>query len=129
MSDLKNKLQNVFNELKGLEDRARKLKNQNLADIAASAHGRVKQLCDHPDLELVDERKDQAHAGNPVYVAPVTKEEAIARVRTDNEVDPEGAARANWPHLFDTPLQSGNQNAGAPFPQPAPQPRGPVTGL
>jgi len=101
MSELKNKLQSFFGELKGLEDRARKLKNQNLADIAASAHGRVKQLCDHPDLELVDERKDQAHPGSPVYAAPATKEEAIARMHADGDADPEGTARANWPYLFD----------------------------
>jgi len=60
MSDLKNDLQHIFDVLKGIETRARGLKNQNLADIAASAHGRVKQLIDHPDTELVEERKDQA---------------------------------------------------------------------
>jgi len=100
MSELKTNLERVFGELKGLETRARTLKNQNLADIAASAHGKIKQLCDHPDLELVDERKDQAHPGNPLYVAPATKDEAIARMRADNDADPEGAARRNWPHLF-----------------------------
>lgn len=119
MSDLKSGLQNVFNELKGLEERARKLKNQNLADIAASAHGKIKQLGDHPDLELVDERKDQAHPGNPLYVAPATKEEAISRMQADGDADPEGTARMNWPHLFDAPA------VGAPFPAatpPAPLP-------
>jgi hypothetical protein len=94
MSDLRNNLQNVFNELKGLEERARKLKNQNLADVAASAHNRVKQLCDHPDLELVDEKKDQA-------AAPANKDEAIERMRVDGDADPEGTARMNWPHLFE----------------------------
>src|ERR1700730_8452673 len=103
MSDLKNSLQNVMNNLKGLEERARKLKNQNLADVAASAHGKVKQLGDHPDLDLVDERKDQAHPGNPLYVAPATKDEAIARMKADGDADPEGTARTNWPHLFGVP--------------------------
>ena len=101
MSDLKSGLQKVFNELKGLEERARKLKNQNLADVATSARAKVQQLSEHPDLELVDERKDQAHPGNPLYVAPATKEEAIARMRKDGDADPEGTARMNWPHLFD----------------------------
>lgn len=70
MSDLKANLQHVFDVLKGVETRARGLKNQNLADIAASAHGRIHQLVNHPDLELVDERKDQAHADRPPPAAP-----------------------------------------------------------
>ena len=110
MSDLKNDLQHIFDVLKGIETRARGLKNQNLADIAASAHGRVKQLIDHPDTELVEDRKDQAHPGNPVYAAPATKDEAIARMKADGDADPEGTDRMNWPHLFDQP---------APFPQEA----------
>jgi hypothetical protein len=118
MSELKNDLQQLFDKLKGLEERARKLKNQNLADIAASAHGRVKQLCDHPDLALVDDRKDQAHPGNPVYVAPATKDEAIDRMRADGDADPEGTARMNWPQLF--PAQA---PSSPPFPQLQPQPR------
>jgi len=69
MSDLKNNLQHVIDELKGLEERARKLKNQNLADIAASAHNRVKQLSDHPDLELADERKDQEANPDGTFVS------------------------------------------------------------
>jgi hypothetical protein len=112
MSDLKNSLQRVFNELKGLEERARKLQNQNLADIATSARGRIKQLCDHPDLELVDEKKDQtATAG------PATRDEAIERMRADGDKDPEGTARMNWPHLFDAAQMQ------QPTPFPPPQPR------
>jgi hypothetical protein len=134
MSDLKDELQRVFDLLKGVETRARGLKNQNLADIAASAHGRVKQLLDHPDTELVEERKDQAHPGNPLYVAPATKDEAIERMRKDGEADPENTARMNWPHLFGAgpfksepgdpnalpsypELAKESQHAGAPFPQ------------
>lgn len=56
MSELKSNLEHVRSELKALEERARKLKNQNLADVAASAHGKVLQLSEHPDLELVDEK-------------------------------------------------------------------------
>jgi hypothetical protein len=125
MADLKNTLQSMFDVLKGVEERARKLKNQNLADIAASAHGRVKQLIDHPDTELVDERKDQAHEGNPLYVAPATKDEAIARMRKEGDVDPEGTAKINWPHLFDssvpardsTPFREAGTRPQQPFPQ------------
>ena len=135
MSDLiRSELSHVFDLLKGVETRARTLKNQNLADIAASAHGRVKQLIDHPDTELVDERKDQAHEGNPLYVAPKTKDEAIAKMRADGDADPENTARMNWPHLFGDPpnpelakqLAAGPQ---APFPsqtQRPPQPPRPL---
>jgi hypothetical protein len=59
MSDLKNAIQHMVDVLKGLEERARKLQNQNLADVAAAAHGRVAQLTEHADLHLVDEQKDQ----------------------------------------------------------------------
>ncbi len=129
MSDLKIALQDVVNKLKGLETRARGLKNQNLADIAASAHGRVAQLSDHPDLDLVDERKDQAHEGNPLYVAPATKDEAIDRMRKDGDADPEGAAKMNWPHLFGSgpfkpdPDPKPADAPQAPFPHQQPQPR------
>ncbi len=129
MSDLKSALQDVVNKLKGLETRARGLKNQNLADIVASAHGRVVQLSDHPDLELVDERKDQAHEGNPLYVAPATKDEAIDRMRKDGDADPEGTAKANWPHLFGSgpfkpdPDPKSADASQAPFPHQQPQPR------
>jgi len=123
MSDLKSNLDRVFNELKGLEERARGLKNQNLADIAASAHGKVKQLSDHPDLALVDDRKDQAHPGNPLYAEPATKEEAIARMAAEGNADPEGMARVNWPHLFGSAAAGGNST---PFPQAAGSPN---TGL
>jgi hypothetical protein len=126
MSDLKNDLQHIFDVLKGIETRARGLKNQNLADIAASAHGRVKQLLDHPDTELVEERKDQAHPGNPLYAAPATKDEAIERMRADGDADPEGTARMNWPELFGQgPFKAEPGNPNASLPQDRPQPRPP----
>jgi hypothetical protein len=126
MSDLRNGLQKILNELDGLVVRARKLKNQNLADIAASAHGKIKQLSEHPDLELADDRKDQAHPGNPVYVAPATRDEAIARMHADGDADPEGTARTNWPHLFDAApkpdpfQQQPDTEPQVPFPQQQP---------
>jgi hypothetical protein len=107
MSDLKNDLQQLFNKLKGVEERARKLKNQNLADIAASAHGKVKQLSDHPDLELVDEKKDQQARPDGTLKAdpnaPKTKEEAIASYAHAGDTNPENSARMRWPHLFTEP--------------------------
>lgn len=99
MNDLKSELSGIFNKLKGMEERARKLKNQNLADIIASAKGRVQQLRDHPDTELIADRKDPPPDGK-VYTAPETKEEAIDRMRKDGDADPEGTAEMNWPHLF-----------------------------
>lgn len=54
MSDLRNRLADIAQHLEELEASARKLRNQNFADIVASAKGRVKQLSDHPDLELVN---------------------------------------------------------------------------
>ena len=55
MSGVKNYIERITGELKEMETRARTLKNQNLADILASAHNRVKQLIEHPDLHLVDD--------------------------------------------------------------------------
>ncbi len=52
MSALKSNLEHVLGELKAVEDRARKLRNQNLADVATSARAKIQQLSEHPDLEL-----------------------------------------------------------------------------
>lgn len=101
MSDLKNELEQLFDKLKGLEERARKLKNQNLADIATSARAKVQQLSEHADLALVDDRKDQT---------------------ASDEASQQGDVGA---------LQPGDPNAApAPFPStpPTPLPQS-VTGL
>jgi hypothetical protein len=132
MSDLKNDLQQLFDKLKGVETRARGLKNQNLADIAASAHGRVKQMLDHPDLELVDERKDPGDSK-----APKTKEEAIASYAKAGDANPEASAKMRWPTLFGAgPFKSAPDDPNAPpsYPELAresqaarpPQPSGPL---
>ena len=67
MSDLKERTTEPFRQAEGPRNpRSRAGINQNLADIAASAHGRVKQLIDHPDTELVDEEgEDQARSRQP----------------------------------------------------------------
>lgn len=51
--DLKEGLSGFLSKLEELETAARKLPNQNFADVTASAKGRVQQLIDHADLELV----------------------------------------------------------------------------
>jgi len=107
--ELKTELQGFFDKLKALEERARKLKNQNLADIAASAHGKVKQLIDHPDTELMaDTRKDPALKPDGTLrtdrpfdpKTPVNRDEAISRMRDAGDANPESTARSRWPYLF-----------------------------
>lgn len=51
--DLKNGIADMHAKLAGLEGAARKLQNQNLADVVKSAMGKLQQLGDHPDLERV----------------------------------------------------------------------------
>lgn len=49
----KNNLIDLQADFQKFEDAARKLQNKNLADVAASAKGKIQQLSEHPDLELV----------------------------------------------------------------------------
>lgn len=87
-AELKTELQRTFDNLKALEERARKLVNQNLADIAASAHGKIKQLIDHPDTELVaDTHKDQS-------------------------VNPDGTPNAGFANDAKRPFRSGTEIGG-----------------
>lgn len=50
---LKGHLERVVNQLTELEGHARKLQNQNFADIVKAAHSRVTQLTQHPDIDAV----------------------------------------------------------------------------
>lgn len=107
--DLKNSLTDMHTHLAGLEAEARKLQNQNLADVVKSAMGKVQQLSEHPDLERVTE-------GDPSYEAPKTAAEAVERMRADGDADPEGTARMNWPLLFEGPASGSDfpaQQGGA----------------
>lgn len=61
MESLKNALNDIMKHLEELEAAARKLVNQNFADIAATAKGRVQQLCEHPDLELAHKELSGEH--------------------------------------------------------------------
>jgi hypothetical protein len=106
MGEIKIGLQRILNGLKELEGRARKLENQNIADVIAAARGKVTQLSEHPHLELLDEKEEQPAPlprGPSPEVPPVTKEEAISYMHARGSVDPEGTARINWPHLFGEP--------------------------
>ena len=50
---MKNAILEMRDKLAGLETEARKLQNQNFADIVASAKGKLHQLTEHPDLDLI----------------------------------------------------------------------------
>lgn len=50
---LKDGLARMADSLKELEGHARKLQNQNFADIVQAAHRRVAQLTQHPDIDEV----------------------------------------------------------------------------
>lgn len=51
--ELQNGLRDVSEKLAEIATAAAKLENKNFADIVAGAKGRIQQLADHPDLELV----------------------------------------------------------------------------
>lgn len=80
--NLKKALSSTQDGLADLEKKARELKNQNLADVAASALGRIKQLIEHPDLVLVsDDDNDKAqHASNFDPAATFVDQSAQPRV-------------------------------------------------
>lgn len=103
MDDVRKNIANTVAGLEELENRARRLTNQNLADVVKSASGRLRQLADHPDLHMV--------ADKPADDVPATTAEAVQRMRVAGEKDPEGAAKAKWPQLFGQPLPF-NPNAG-----------------
>lgn len=52
--DLKRALADLGEKLAELENAARKLENQNFADIIKSAGGKLAQASEHPDLEAVE---------------------------------------------------------------------------
>ncbi len=116
MSELKSNLEGVLGNLKALEERARGLKNQNLADVATSARAKVQQLSEHPDLKHLEEKP----AGEFDPKAPTTKEEAVSRMQADGLPDPEGRARASWPYLFEPSPFKADPNAPQPVQQPDP---------
>lgn len=66
-NDLKSGLSNTQARLAELETAARKLQNQNYADIAARAKSCIQQLLDHPDAELVHEKMDGNESVQTVY--------------------------------------------------------------
>jgi hypothetical protein len=63
MNDAKQGFAKLHEDLAELETAARKLTNQNFADIVAGAKGRIHQLANHPDLELV--QREMSGERNP----------------------------------------------------------------
>lgn len=78
MDDLKEQLKGFAARLEELESHARKLTNQNFADIVASAKGRVLQLTMHPDVEAVHAQMSSGEGTNPPNFDP-----AAGTERTD----------------------------------------------
>lgn len=64
-NEILNGLSGVQRELKALEEKARKLANQNLADVIATALGKLKPIGDHPDLDAVADADE-----TPPFVPP-----------------------------------------------------------
>lgn len=56
--DFKSALSHVHEQLGELETSARKLENQNFADLIKHARGRLSQALEHPDLEAAGEQLD-----------------------------------------------------------------------
>lgn len=65
--DLKSNLSGLLENFKDLEAKARELPNQNFADIVKSTSGKVSQLLDHPDLELVNEKMNGLEQSPPPF--------------------------------------------------------------
>lgn len=59
--DLKDGLTALHDHLGELETAARKLPNQNFADIIKSARGRLHQASEHPDIEAAGEQFKADH--------------------------------------------------------------------
>lgn len=57
LSELKAQLGSCIDGLAGLEAQARKLRNQNLADVISVAGARARQTLEHPDLILLSDDK------------------------------------------------------------------------
>lgn len=68
--DLKRNLGAVVEHLKELEEKARKLQNQNFADIVRSAWASVEQLTQHPDLDAAQGQYGEQPAPTPAGDAP-----------------------------------------------------------
>lgn len=61
---LADQVKGLHSHLGELENAARKLPNQNAADIIKAARGRFAQLAEHPDIEKVgDQLREDAQAG------------------------------------------------------------------
>lgn len=62
---LKSALEKMHEQLAEVEVEARKLKNQHLADILASASGKLHNAIGHPDVDLVGKEDEDHVEGKP----------------------------------------------------------------
>jgi hypothetical protein len=60
MSQFKSALEQLHDRAKDLEDGARGLENQNLADIIGAARKRIAQAIEHPDADVVGKAHQDA---------------------------------------------------------------------
>lgn len=74
MTHLKDHLAKLHAALVEVEGHARKLPNQNFADITKSAHAKLAQLMTHPDLNAVHEH----HSANAEHREPTPEEVGAA---------------------------------------------------
>lgn len=100
---LKQALEETALRLENLETAARKLQNQNFADIVKAARSRVVQLTQHPDGDAVE--RALADSERPAV-------DPARPVRLPNETDEAYSAR----------LANAGHGPGAPPPFPAAQP-------
>lgn len=103
---LKRALEEVAGRLAELETAARKLQNQNFADITQSAHRRVTQLTEHADVDAVERVLTESER-------PVADD---APIRALGETDEAYTARCNlW-----RANHGGGPAPSGPFPGPFP---------
>lgn len=60
---MKNVLERMKADLAEMEAEARKLENQNFADVLKSAHGKIAQAADHPDADKKPEGEQLPFGG------------------------------------------------------------------
>lgn len=109
---LKEELGKMLDALHGLEDGARKLQNQNFADIVRSAAGRVHQLTQHPDLDRVQHEVDPS---KPAGVQSSPTQFPGQLVERASGVPPGGDSSPDWQkRAADEAQRRNDENASRP---------------
>lgn len=103
--DVRNSFQELHDHLAEFETSARKLKNQNLADIVKSGMAKISQAIDHPDLEAAGEVFRADKAGEEIDHDAVnrTAEASLASGKP---------TLAPWEPPQQPPLQGSDQGSG-----------------